>query len=291
MKLDFIENGLFKLDGGAMFGVVPKKMWNKLNPSDENNMCTWSTRSLLIQTGDRKILVDTGLGNKQDEKFMSYFEPHGTGSIDKSLSAIGLKKTDITDVFLTHLHFDHVGGALGKTKEGHYFPNFENARYWTNEIHLKWALNPNPREKASFLKENFVPLQGEGVLDFIDIKSTHKPFNWIPGIDIQLVYGHTEAMMILHLKIGEKRLIYTADLIPSSYHVGMPYVMAYDLRPLEVLKEKKNLYDHILGTDTLLLFEHDPKNSSCTIKKNEKGRIVIDELLSIPDFLKKEFVS
>ena len=214
MKLNFVNNGLFKLDGGAMFGVVPKHMWNKLNPADENNMCTWATRSLLIQTGDRKILVDTGIGDKQDAKFMSHFEPHGPDNIDKSLADLGLNKTDITDVFLTHLHFDHVGGALGKTKEGHYYPAFQNARYWTNETHLKWALDPNPREKASFLKENFVPLQGAGVLDFVDIKDKSKPFQWIEGIDVQLLYGHTEAMMMLHLSINNKKLIYAADLIP-----------------------------------------------------------------------------
>ncbi len=287
MKIDFIETGNFKLDGGAMFGLIPKKMWGKMNPSDDNNMCTWSMRSLLIQTEDRKILVDAGLGDKQDAKFMSHFEPHGEDSLDKSLAKINITKEEITDVFLTHLHFDHVGGAVNKTEEGHYYPAFKNARYWTNETHLKWALNPNARERGSFLKENFVPLQGAGVLDFIELKSERSIFSWLPGINIQCVYGHTEAMMLLHLQIGNKKLIYTADLIPSSFHVGMPYVMAYDLRPLVTLKEKKALYDGMDFKNTLLLFEHDPFNSSCTIKTNDRGRIVVDEYLSIEEFLNR----
>ncbi len=285
MKVSFIETGLFKLDGGAMFGVVPKRMWQKLNPPDENNMCTWAMRALLIETADRKILVDTGLGLKQDAKFRSHFEPHGSDSLSNSLAQKDLSLEDITDVFLTHLHFDHVGGAVGITKEGHHYPTFPKARYWSNEIHYKWALNPNPREKASFLKENFVPLQGAGVLDFIDIKCEKKVFEWLPGISVQLVYGHTEAMMLLHLSVNGKKMIYCADLIPSSFHIGLPYVMSYDIRPLEAIKEKKTLLELAAEESALLLFEHDPTQGSCTIKRNDRGRIVLDQYLSIEEYL------
>lgn len=285
MKVSFVETGLFKLDGGAMFGVVPKSMWKRLNPPDENNMCTWAMRALLIETDDRKILVDTGLGAKQDAKFRSHFEPHGEDSLVNSLSKNSLSTDDITDVFLTHLHFDHVGGAVSITEEGHHYPTFSNARYWSNELHYKWALDPNPREKASFLKENFVPLQGAGVLDFVDVKSTKNVFEWLPGIGIQLVYGHTEAMMLLHLSVNGKKMIYCADLIPSSFHIGLPYVMSYDIRPLEAIKEKKALLNLAIEESALLLFEHDPINGSCTIKENDRGRIVLDQYMSIEDYL------
>lgn len=280
MKLSIVDTGLFKLDGGAMFGVVPKSMWNKLNPADENNMCTWTMRSLLIEIDDRKILIDTGLGNKQSEKFYSHFYPHGT-NLHASLSELELSTADITDVFLTHLHFDHDGGAV--VRDGNDLrPTFENARYWSNERHYNWAFDPNDREKASFLKENFVPLKDHKVLDFVDVQD--KDVSWIDKIDVRFSYGHTEAMMspIIHLENG-KRLIYCADLMPSAYHIPMPYVMCYDIRPLETLKEKELLLNEAVEYGDILFFEHDPVNQCATVKRNEKGRIVVDQIFTLDE--------
>jgi len=286
MKVSFVQAGLFKLDGGAMFGVVPKRMWNKLNPSDDNNMCTWSMRCLLIETDDRKILVDTGMGSKQDAKFRFHFEPHGDCSLDTSLDQLMLKPEDITDVFLTHLHFDHVGGALSKTEKGELYPTFPNATYHTNEQHYKWAMEPNPRERASFLKENFVELKNLGLLNFIEVKHDTQAFNWLPGIDLQLYYGHTHGMMGLHLEVDGKQLKYIADLMPSSFHVGLPYVMSYDIDPLKSIEEKKAFHHRVLDENALVLFEHDPINSSATLKANEKGRTVLGDIQDIDTFLK-----
>jgi len=286
MKVSFVQAGLFKLDGGAMFGVVPKRMWQKLNPSDENNMCTWSMRCLLIETGDKKILVDTGMGSKQDAKFRSHFEPHGDFSLDSSLEELMLKAEDITDVFLTHLHFDHVGGALSKTESGELYPTFPNATYHTNETHYNWAMNPNARERASFLKENFVELKNLGILNFIDVKHDTQAFNWLPGIDLQLYYGHTHGMMGLHIDVEGKQLKYIADLMPSSFHVGLPYVMSYDIDPLKSIEEKKAFHNRVLHENALILFEHDPINSSATLKSNEKGRTVLGDIQDIDTFLK-----
>jgi glyoxylase-like metal-dependent hydrolase (beta-lactamase superfamily II) len=285
MKVSFVQAGLFKLDGGAMFGVVPKRMWQKLNPSDDNNMCTWSMRCLLIETGERKILVDTGMGSKQDAKFRSHFEPHGDFSLDTSLDQLMLKPEDITDVFLTHLHFDHVGGALSKTEKGELYPTFPNANYHTNEAHYKWAMTPNPRERASFLKENFVELKNLGILNFIDVKHDTQAFNWLPGIDLQMYYGHTHGMMGLHIDVEGKQLKYIADLMPSSFHVGLPYVMSYDIDPLKSIEEKKAFHNRVLDEKALVLFEHDPINSSATLKTNEKGRTVLGDIQDIDTFL------
>ncbi len=285
MKVSFVQAGLFKLDGGAMFGVVPKRMWQKLNPSDDNNMCTWSMRCLLIETGERKILVDTGMGSKQDVKFRSHFEPHGNFSLDTSLDQLMIKAEDITDVFLTHLHFDHVGGALSKTESGELYPTFPNAIYHTNEQHYKWAMEPNPRERASFLKENFVELKNLGILKFIDVKHDTQAFNWLPGIDLQLYYGHTHGMMGLHIDVNGKQLKYIADLMPSSFHVGLPYVMSYDIDPLKSIEEKKDFHNRVLDENALILFEHDPINSSATLKANEKGRTVLGAIQDIDTFL------
>ncbi len=279
MKLSIVDAGLFKLDGGAMFGVVPKSMWQRLNPADDNNMCTWSMRSLLVEQDDRKILIDTGMGNKQSEKFRSYFYPHGV-EMAQSFEALHIDQEDVTDVFLTHLHFDHDGGAVEKDGVD-LVPTFKNARYWSNERHYDWALDPNDREKASFLKENFVPLKEHKVLEFIDVK---QDINWLPNIDIRFSYGHTEAMMspIIHLPNG-KRLIYAADLMPSAYHIPMPYVMCYDIRPLETLKEKERLLNEAVEHGDILFFEHDPVNQCGTVKRNEKGRIVIDRCFPLSE--------
>ena len=280
MKLSTINTGFFKLDGGAMFGVVPKQLWKKLNPPDENNMCTWAMRCLLIENGDRKILVDCGLGEKQDERFRSHFEPHGEDSLAHSISDNNLNPEDITDVFLTHLHFDHCGGAVSKDKDGKLIPTFPNATYWSNKTHFDWAMNPNPREKASFLKENFVPLQDAGVLQFVEETNSKNVFD---NIDVKFVYGHTEAMMVLYIRNENFTLVYCADVLPSSYHIGLPYVMSYDVRPLITMKEKTEILEEAVREKQVLFFEHDPKTECATVRKNEKGRIVIDRVFSLEE--------
>ncbi len=277
MKLHTINTGLFKLDGGAMFGVVPKQMWKRLNPPDEHNMCTWAMRCLLIETDDRLILVDTGIGNKQGEKFKKHFEPHGDDSLLQSLNNLGFKASDITDVFLTHLHFDHSGGAVSRNAEGNLVPTFPKAKYWSNQQHFAWAFQPNPREKASFLKENFVPLQEAGVLHFVEPTSADGWNDWISGIQYRLVYGHTEAMMMLRIQHDNGILIYCADLLPSSFHVGLPYVMAYDVRPLKTMEEKSVLLEEAVQQNYCLFFEHDPVTECGFVEKNERGRIVLKE--------------
>lgn len=262
-----------------MFGVVPKTLWNKLNPPDENNMCTWSFRCLLIETENRKILVDCGMGDKQDAKFKSFFEPHGRTDIVSSLIAGGIQAEEITDVFLTHLHFDHCGGAVTKTEDGKLLPTFPNAKYWSNERHWNWAMNPNDRERNSFLKENFVPIREHGVVEFID--SSNNVLEWIPGINIRFVYGHTEAMMLPEIEFNNQTYIYCADLFPSSHHIPMPYVMAYDVRPLLTLEEKEIILKRAAEHKHILIFEHDPKIDAATVKRDEKGRIVLDEIITL----------
>ncbi len=279
MKLTTIPTGFLKLDGGAMFGIVPKQLWQRLNPPDEKNLCTWAARCLLIETEGRKILVDTGLGDKQDAKFRSHFEPHGDDTLLNSLKINGLSPGDITDVFITHLHFDHVGGAVSFDEDRKLVPTFPNATYWSNQRHWDWAMQPNAREKASFLKENFVPLQEAGCVQFLEI--TDDPTNWLPGIKIQFVYGHTEAMMLLHIEYQQQTIVYCADLMPSSFHIGMPYVMAYDLRPLETLKEKEALLTKAVEKQYILFFEHDPRTECASVKRNDRGRIVIDETFEL----------
>ena len=279
MKLHIIETGKFKLDGGAMFGVVPKKLWQKINEPDENNMCTWAMRCLLIEEGERRILIDTGLGNKQDAKFRSHFHPHGEDSLDKSIAKSGFNAEDITDVFLTHMHFDHVGGAVKKDEDGNLLPTFPNATYWSNELHLNWALNPNPRERASFLKENIVPLQDHNVLKFIDVEQGVK---FTDSISVDFVYGHTEAMMVPYINMGNgKTLVYTADLLPSHGHIGMPYVMGYDIRPLDTLKEKAKLYEKTVNDDHFIFFEHDKDMACASLTKNERGRVVLGDVQTL----------
>ncbi len=279
MEFHIIESGFFKLDGGAMFGVVPKQMWQKLNPADENNMCTWSMRCLLLIDGDKKILFDVGLGTKQDAKFQSHFEPHGPHSLGKSLDDLGILPEEITDVFITHLHFDHVGGALYLDENNEIVPTFPKATYWSNEEHFNWAYTPNPREKASFLKENFVPLRDLDILKFIPVEPG---FKWMDNISVDFYYGHTGAMMVptIHTDNGA-RLVYCADLLPSAYHVKMPYVMSYDIDPIATMKEKKAFYNQVLSfEDTYLFFEHDPVNVLGKLTINDRGRYGIETVPS-----------
>lgn len=274
MKIRIVHSGLFKLDGGAMFGVVPKQLWTRKMDADESNMCTWSMRSILIETQDRKILVDTGIGNKQDEKFRSHFHPHGP-ELENSLQKEGLSPSDITDVFLTHFHFDHVGGAVRINEDGKLVPTFPNAKYWTNREHYDWAYNPNPREAASYLKENFVPLKEHKVLNYIDCKDGEE---WLPNIRIRYCNGHTRAMMLLDMTINGRRVIYAADLFPSYAHISLPWVMAYDVEPLETLKEKEKILNELYDDRGLMLFEHDAKNECASLKRDPKGRIRLEDI-------------
>lgn len=282
LKVHVIDTGFFKLDGGAMFGIVPKSIWNKLNPADENNLCTWAMRCLLIEEGNRKILIDTGIGNKQSDKFFSYFEPHGDASLLTSVEQF-FRPEDITDVIITHLHFDHVGGAVSLDKKGNLIPTFPNATYWTNEKHYDWAFNPNAREQASFLRENFVPLKDAGVLKMIDVEDD-VPFS--EHINIRFYNGHTEAMMVpfIDLKNGHK-LVYTADLLPSSAHIKMPYVMAYDIRPMVTIKEKEEFYEMVTDGNHTVIFEHDRNYECGRIIRDQKGRYSADQLSTLKQSL------
>ena len=278
MNIHIINAGHFKLDGGAMFGVVPKSIWNRTNPADENNMCSWATRCLLIEEGNRLILVDTGLGNKQDEKFFSHYYLHGNDDLLTSIRQAGFHEDEITDVLLTHLHFDHVGGAVSK-KEGKLTPTFKNAIYWSNQEHWDWAIHPNAREKASFLKENILPIQESGQLKFIDV---------IDGIDfsenvkIRFAYGHTHAMMLPQLNYKGKTLLYMADLLPSVGHIPLPYVMSYDMFPMKTLDEKSLFLKEAEENNYILILEHDPINECCTLKNTEKG-IRLNTTLNLSD--------
>ena len=268
MKLHVINTGCFKLDGGAMFGVVPKSLWSKTNPADENNMCNWAMRCLLVETDNRLILIDNGLGDKQNEKFFSYYYLHGDDSLEKSIKKQGFGLDDITDVFLTHLHFDHCGGSIrytdsSKTKLE---PVFKNAKYWSNSKHWDWATNPNPREKASFLKENIMPIKESGQLNFID-----KECEWLPGFEVLIVNGHTEQMMLPLLKYKGTKVLFCADLIPSAGHLPIPYVMGYDVRPLETLKEKERILQKAVAENWTLFFEHDSVNECCSLINTERG--------------------
>jgi glyoxylase-like metal-dependent hydrolase (beta-lactamase superfamily II) len=267
MKLYSIETGYFKLDGGAMYGVVPKSIWNKLNPADENNLCTWAMRCLLIEDGNRLILVDNGIGDKQDAKFLSHYYLHGNDTLDSSLAKKGFHRNDVTDVFLTHLHFDHCGGSIER-KEDKLVPAFKKAVYWSNQSHWNWATAPNDREKASFLKENILPIKESGRLNFIEEQDG---ISFGDDISIRFAYGHTEAMMLPLIKYKEREIVFMADLLPSVGHIPIPYVMAYDTRPLETLKEKKAFLTEAQQRDLILFFEHDPVIECCTLQSTEKG--------------------
>lgn len=277
MNLYSIETGLFKLDGGAMFGVVPKSMWEKMSPPDENNMCTWASRCLLIETGERLLLIDTGLGDKQDEKFRSHFYPHGEDTLEKSLNKHGFTPEDITDVILTHLHFDHCGGAVKKDDSGAYVLTFPNATYWSCSEHWKWATQPNPREKASFLRENMMPIYESGQLKFTD----QEDFG-LSNIEVEYMYGHTEAMQIVHIYRDDQTISFVSDLIPSHHHVRMPFIMAYDVRPLESMKEKSKILEAAYENNHILFFQHDAEVECCRLDRNEKG-IYVSEKLKISE--------
>jgi glyoxylase-like metal-dependent hydrolase (beta-lactamase superfamily II) len=266
MQLHTINTGYFKLDGGAMFGVVPKTLWQKLNPPDSNNLCTWAMRCLLIEDGKQLILIDCGLGNKQSEKFFSYYEPHGDDTLEKSLNHLGYSVSDITDVLLSHLHFDHCGGAVVRNGEK-LNPTFPNATYWSNHAHWQWATNPNPREKASFLSENILPIQESGQLKFTGDATC----DIHPAIALKTVSGHTESMLIPHINWKGKTIVYAADLFPSMAHLPIPYVMGYDTRPLLAMDEKKNFLTEAVKNNHVFFFEHDKNVECCTLQQTERG--------------------
>ncbi len=279
MKLHTIETGFFKLDGGAMHGVVPKSLWSKENVPDENNMCNWAMRCLLVEDGNRLVLIDNGIGDKQDAKFFGHYFLHGDASLEKSLRAKGFGFEDITDMFLTHLHFDHCGGSIryngDRTKLETVFPN---ATYWSNEEHWNWATKPNAREKASFLKENILPIKESGQLKFL------KPGEALfPGFETMITYGHTGAMMHPKISYKGKTLVYMADLMPSVAHIPLPWIMAYDVRPLETLSEKEKFLPEAAKNEYVLFFEHDGKNECCTVTETERGVRVKDKF-TLEDF-------
>ncbi|MBL4862056.1 MAG: MBL fold metallo-hydrolase [Crocinitomicaceae bacterium] len=266
-----LNTGNFKLDGGAMFGVVPKSLWQRTNPADDRNLCDWSMRCLLIEDGDRLILIDAGIGDKQSEKFFSYYYMSDENSLEPNLKKLGFGVDDITDVFLTHLHFDHCGGAIKWTKDRTGFePVFKNATYWSTEKHWQWATEPNPREKASFLSENILPIQESGQLKFIDRIGdyTENVFN---NFDVLFVDGHTESMMIPHIKHKGKTLVFMADLLPSVGHIPLPYVMGYDTRPLITLSEKEKFLRKAEQENFVLFLEHDYVNECATLRMTERG--------------------
>ncbi len=267
MKLYTINTGYFKLDGGAMFGVVPKVIWNRLHPADENNLCNWAMRCMLVQDGDRLILIDTGMGDKQDDKFFGYYYLNGNDTLEKSLNSYGFTKEDITDVLHTHLHFDHCGGSIvwNSDKTG-YEPAFKNATYWTYEKQWQHALNPNPREKASFLKENLLPMKEAGILKFVgnDLKISDT-------VSVFLGYGHTEAMMMPKIQYGDKTIVFMADLMPSTHHIKPSYALGYDIRPLDTMAERETFNTKAIENNYILFFEHDPVYECAILKQTERG--------------------
>jgi glyoxylase-like metal-dependent hydrolase (beta-lactamase superfamily II) len=300
MQLHTINTGFFKLDGGAMFGVVPKRMWSKIQPADANNLCTWAMRCLLIQEGGKLILVDNGIGNKQDAKFLGHYELHGEDSLDKSLAALGFHRDDITDVLLTHLHFDHCGGSIVREGE-RLVPAFRHATYWSHSRHWAWATEPNDREKASFLKENILPIEESGRLRFVDKTAAAKPHMGgsggvsaggglqpepvgdvagrlatisdviIQGLSVRMAYGHTDAMMLPQVNYKGKTVVFVADLLPSTGHFPLPYIMSYDMFPLTTLKEKRSFLEEAAEGGYVLFFEHDPIHECCIPQSSEKG--------------------
>ena len=286
MKLNPIEAGNFKLDGGAMFGVVPKTIWNKTNPADENNLIDIAARCLLIEDGNRLTLIDTGMGNKQSEKFFGYYSLWGNHSLDKSLKNAGFHRDDITDVFMTHLHFDHCGGSVNwnKDKTG-YEVAFKNAKFWTNDNHWEWATKPNAREKASFLHENLIPMQESGQLQFINRPDSDFGFSSELGFDIFYADGHTEKQMLPHINYNGKTIVFCADMLPTAGHIPVPYVTGYDTRPLLSMDEKQIFLNNAADNNYYLWLEHDAHNQIITVQHTEKG-VRLKEIFKCEDILK-----
>ncbi|MCH6198934.1 MBL fold metallo-hydrolase [Aquiflexum sp. LQ15W] len=280
MKLHVINTGFFKLDGGAMFGVVPKTLWSKTNPADENNLCPWAMRCLLVEAGNRLVLIDNGIGEKQDAKFFSHYYLHGTDSLEKSIRSKGFDFADITDNFLTHLHFDHCGGGA------RYHPadpnriemTFPKATYWTNESHWNWAIHPNAREKASFLKENLLPMQESGQLGFLDLEKKEL----FEGFSFMTADGHTDKQMLPKIQYKGRTVVFVADLLPSVGHIPLPYVMGYDTRPLLTLEEKRVFLEEAAKNEYVLFLEHDPVHECCTVKMTEKG-VKLDQTFALDE--------
>ncbi len=286
MKIYPIETGNFKLDGGAMFGVVPKSLWQRTNPADANNMISMGMRTMLIEDGNRLILIDTGIGNKQSDKFFGYFHLYGDFSLDTSLAKHGFHRDDITDVFLTHLHFDHCGGSIQwNNNRTAYEPAFKNAKFWSNADHWKWATEPNPREKASFLSENINPIESSGQLNFIQLNNTDYIKGSELGFDIFVADGHTEKQMIPHIKYQGKTLVFMADLLPTVGHIPLPYIMGYDTRPLITMAEKEKFMKKAATENYYLFLEHDVSHELCTVKRTDKG-IRLDKTLIFGEVFK-----
>ena len=272
MKLHIIETGYFKLDGGAMFGVVPKTLWSRTNPADSMNRIDLAARSLLIEDGNRLILIDAGMGNKQEDRFFRHFILYGNDSLDESIKKAGFNRTDITDVFLTHLHFDHCGGAVRcNENKTAYKLSFPNARYWSNKQHWEWAVNPNEREKASFLSENLMPIQESGQLCFIDTPKTSFASDCGLGFGVLFVNGHTEKQMIPHISYRGKTLVFMADLLPTAGHLPLPYIIGYDVRPLQTLEEKKRFLSRAADENFVLFMQHDANNPLITVQHTDRG--------------------
>lgn len=287
MEIYPIEAGNFKLDGGAMFGVVPKTIWNKTNPADANNLIDMAARCLLIEDGDKLILIDTGMGDKQSEKFFGYYNLWGDESIDRSLKKVGFHRDDITDIFLTHLHFDHCGGCIQWNEERTgYEPAFKNARFWSNKEHWEWATNPNAREKASFLKENILPMQQSGKLHFLE-RETSQNFLQSDYFNFGVFFadGHTDKQMIPHIKYKDKTLVFMGDLLPTAGHIPLPYVMGYDTRPLITLDEKEWFLNQAADNNYYLFLEHDAHNQIITVKHTEKG-VRLDQTFTFNELFK-----
>ena len=280
MQLYTIDTGYFKLDGGAMFGVVPKVLWSRTNPADDNNLCPWAMRSLLIEDGDRLILIDNGIGDKQEDKFLKHYYLHGDVNLYSSLAKYGFSPDDVTDVFLTHLHFDHCGGSVQWNKDRSGFQmTFKNAKYWTNQEHWNWATKPNRREKASFLKENIIPIQQEGHLNFVE-----KEGELFDNFNTLFVNGHTESQMIPHITYKDKTIVFAADLLPSTGHIPLPYVMGYDIKPLVTLTEKEKFLNEAAEKEYIIYLQHDNYNECCTVQKSEKG-VILKDIFSLSEIL------
>ncbi len=284
MNLYSIETGNLKLDGGAMFGVVPKVIWEKLYPADEHNLCNWAMRCLLVVTDEgRKVLIDTGMGDKQSDKFFGHYYPNGDVTLEQSLAKAGFGLEDITDVIITHLHFDHVGGAVNYNDEGELAPTFPNAKYYVSKTHWEWAESANRREKASFLPENYMPLKEHGVLYMVENEG-----ELIPGINIKFYNGHTDGQLIPFVNFGGRTIVYGADLFPSTAHLPMPYIMGYDTRPLITLQDKESFFAEAIAGNYVLFFEHDLYNECCSLQETSKG-IRHKDTFTLAEFVSGKF--